>query len=532
MTYVPHPWRTTLTCILAFMLAAPLPWPAYAQVVRSELPALGDAASDDLSATGERKLGEMIMRQVRFDPSTLDDADTEEYLNALGFALVSVSPSRHMDFEFFAVRDATMNAFALPGGFIGVHTGLVLTAQSEAELASVLAHEIGHVAQRHVARMLSKERESGAVAIGTLLLALLAARSASASSADLAQAALIGGQAAALQGQLNFSNEAEREADRVGLQILTDAHFDPRAAALFFTRMQQGARIYETTATEYRRTHPLTVERISDLQARVREFGGMSKRMRPDSLEFHLVRARLRVLQDDTLQGARDAATYFSARIKEKSAASEVAAHYGLAVAALRLNQPKQAMESANTARKLARKAVPMLEKLSAEARYLAAEQMPASIARDTELAAALKQAQDNAAQFPLSRLSTLLYVELLQRHGDHEQAIAFVRNQLALTRTQVKYHELLGRSHAALNHMTLSHQATAEAYVLLGALSPAVQQLQLARKAADADFYVMSEVDARMRQLMQQLHEERSDALRAGRAAPPLPDDRRETKY
>ena len=526
--------RRGLAFAMACVLAAPPAFTAHAQVTRSELPSLGDAAADDLSPANERKLGEMIMRQVRFDPTFLTDADTADYLNSLGFQLVSVSPSRYTDFEFFAIRDATMNAFALPGGFIGVHTGLVLTAQSEAELASVLAHEIGHVSQRHIARMLSKQRESTAIAIGALLLALLAARSNSSSSGDLTQAALFGGQAAAMQQQLNFSNEAEREADRVGLQMLTDANFDPRAAAIFFGRMQQGARIYESAATEYRRTHPLTTERIGDLQARVRELDAMPRRMRPDSLDFHLVRARLRVLQDDSLQGARDAATHFTSQIKEKSAASEAAAHYGLAVAATRLNQPRQALESADAARKLARSPAPMIERVAAEARYLAAEQLPPSPARQSEMAAALKHAQDNAARFPLSQLSALSYAEMLQRYGAHEAAIAFMREQLAIPRSQVKHYELLARSYAALNRMTLSHQATAEAYVLLGALGPAVQQLQLSRKAADADFYVMSEVDARMRQLMHQLREQREEAVRAGRAPPDEPrrdDDRKKQR-
>ena len=514
--------RLVLCALTAATLAAPLPLPA--QVIRAELPSLGDAAADDLTPANERKLGEMIMRQVRFDPTYLADPDTADYLNSLGFQLVSVSPSRYMDFEFFAVRDATLNAFALPGGFIGVHSGLVVGAQSEAELASVLAHEIGHVSQRHIARMLSKQRESAAIQIGALLLALLAARSSSSSSSDLTQAAVIGGQAAAMQQQLNFSNEAEREADRVGLQMLTDANFDPRAAAVFFGRLQASSRIYESAASEYRRTHPLTTERIGDLQARVRELEAMPRKMRPDSLEFHLVRARLRVLQDESMQGARDAATHFGEQIRQKAAAREAAAYYGLAVASLRLNQPKQAIEAAAQARKLARSPSPMLEKIAIEARYAAAEQLPPTPARDGEIKATLALAKDNAARFPLSPLSALLYAELLQRAGEHDTAVAFVREQLAIPKSQVKHYELLARSYAALNRMTLSHQATAEAYVLLGALAPAVQQLQLARKAADADFYAMSEVDARMRQLMQQLREQREDAARAGRPAPDEP--------
>jgi predicted Zn-dependent protease len=524
-SFAPLP-RRALALALAFVLAAP-PALAPAQVTGSDLPALGEAAADDLSPANERKLGEAIMRQARFDPTYLADPDTADYLNNLGFQLVSVSPSRHIDFEFFAVRDATMNAFALPGGFIGVHSGLVLTAQSEGELASVLAHEIGHVAQRHIARMLAKQRDSTAIAIGALLLALLAARSNSSSSADLTQAAVIGGQAAAVQQQLNFSREAEREADRVGLQILTDAGFDPRAAATFFGRMQQGSRVYESAAPAYLRTHPMTTERIGDLQARVRELNvSIKARMRPDSLDFHLVRARLRVLQDDTLQGGRDAAAHFTSQIRERTAASEAAAHYGLAVASLRLNQPRAALDSALQARRLAGSPAPMIEKAVAEARFATAEQMTAGAARDTELTAAIKLAQDSSARFPLSPLTALTYVNLLQRSGQHDRAVTYMREQLAIPRSRSQHYELLARSYAALNKMTLSHQATAEAYYLLGALPLAVQQLQLARKAADADFYAMSEVDARMRQLMRELKEQREEAIRAGRPAPDEPPD------
>ena len=159
--------------------------PVLVPVVRAQtqdLPSLGDAGADDLSPANERRLGEAIMRDVRQDTSYMDDPDSTEYLNTLGFKLVAASPARYTDFRFFLVRDPMMNAFALPGGFIGVHSGLILTAQSESELAAVLAHEIGHVAQRHIARMIAKQRDSGLIAIGALLLALLASRSGSPSS--------------------------------------------------------------------------------------------------------------------------------------------------------------------------------------------------------------------------------------------------------------------------------------------------------------------------------------------------------------
>ncbi len=483
-----------------------------------ELPSLGDVAGDDLSPANERRLGEAIMREARRDPLFMDDPDATEYLNTLGFRLVAASPARYTDFGFFFVRDPMMNAFALPGGFIGVHTGLILTAQSESELAAVLAHEIGHVSQRHIARMIAKQRDSGLIAIGALLLAILAARSGSSSGGQATEAAIAVGQAAAIQQQLNFSREAEREADRVGFQTLTDAGFDVTAMATFFGRLQQGSRVYESAAPAYLRTHPLTVERIGDIQTRVRE---IKARPRPDGLDFQLTRARLRVLQDESVQGAHDALAYFTAQLKNRSTPSEAAANYGAALASLRLNEPAAALDYAQSARRLARAPSAMLDKIVSEARFAAAK-------TDADRAESVRFARDATLRFPISRLMAMHYVDLLQRSGQHEQAAAYLREQIALPRSQPQYFEYLARSYAAMSHKTLQHQAAAEMYLLQGLLPAAIEQLQLARKSADADFYVMSEVDARLRQLMQTMREQREELARSGRAAPPDEDKKK----
>lgn len=514
MSSVSRRFRFVLTGALAFALAAaplpPLQQPAHAQ---SELPSLGEVAADDLSPADERRLGESIMREAQRDPTYLTDADASEYLNTLGYRLVAASPARHIDFNFFFVRDPMLNAFALPGGFIGVHSGLVMAAQSESELAAVMAHEIGHVAQRHIARMLAQQKQSTAIAIGALLLALLAARSNSSSSGDLTTAALLGGQAAAIQQQLNFSRDAEREADRVGFQILLSAGFDPSAMATFFGRLQQGSRIYESAAPAYLRTHPLTTERIGDIQARLKE---SRVRQHADSLDFNLVRARLRVLQDPSLQGARDAQSYFNAQLNDRTTPSPAATHYGLAVALLRLEQAPAAWAAAQTARRLAgTQASPMLDKVVSEAHYAAAQ-------TPTEREAAIAQAREATQRFPLSRLTAIHYADLLQKNGNHDLAVAYLREQLALPRSDSTYFSMLARSYAELGQRTLQHQAVAEAYVLMGSTPAAVEQLQMARKAGDADFYVLSEVDARLRQLSQQLKEQREEAARQGRR----PDD------
>ncbi len=246
-----------------------------------------------------------------------------------------------------------------------------------------------------------------------------------------------------MQQQLNFSREAEREADRVGLQILVAAGFDARAMAAFFGRLQQNSRIYESgAAPAYLRTHPLTVERISDMQTRVRE---QRVRQRADSLDFNLVRARLRVLQDPTLQGARDAQQHFATQIRDRTAASEAAAQYGLATALLRLNEPQKAYEAAQAARRLARQQPsPMLDKLVSEARYAAAR-------TPSEREAAIAQAREATTRFPLSRLTAIHYVDLLQRDNLHDTAVAYLREQLALPKSDSTYFSLLARSYAEL---------------------------------------------------------------------------------
>ena len=491
--------RFAVVALVAFALNAP---PAFAQ--SQDLPSLGDAGGEDLPPAVERRLGEQIMLEVRRDPAYLPDAETAEYLNNLGYRLVSVSPGRSIDFVFFVMRDPMLNAFALPGGFIGVHTGLVITAQSESELASVLGHEIGHVTQRHIARMIAKQKENSALALGALLLAILAARAGGSSSGDLTQAAILGSQAALIQSQLNFSREAEREADRVGFQTLVDAGFDARGMEAFFTRMQAGTRIYEGTAPAYLRTHPMTVERISDMQNRTRS---LPVKQRADSLDFQLIRARLRVLQETTTQGWRDTLDYFNGQIENRTTPSEVASRYGAAVAALKLNMADVALQNAQAARRNAGGASVLLDKIVTEARFAAATS-------NAERDEAVKMAQETATRYPLSPLATNHYVDLLFKQSRYEDAIAYLRRQQAISRGQASYHALMGRAYEALNRQSLHHQSVGEMYALLGAYGPAIQQLELARRANDGDFYTMSEIDARLRDLRVEFKREQ-DALR-----------------
>ena len=233
------------------------------QSLNLNLPSMGAVAGTELSPSEEQALGDEIMTHIRADDAYLNDAETLEYLNRLGYQLVSVSQTHTYNFFFYPLIDKSLNAFAIPGGYIAVHTGLIVAAQTESELAGVVAHEIGHVSQRHIARMLDEQRNNMAITIGSLLLALLAAR---AGSGNAAAGIAMGGQAAMIQRQLGYSRSAEREADRVGLNSLANAGFDPKGMENFFARLQQNNRYYESASPAYLSTHPLTVERISGVK--------------------------------------------------------------------------------------------------------------------------------------------------------------------------------------------------------------------------------------------------------------------------
>src|SRR5712691_5822967 len=312
--------RATAWLIAACVALAPR---AFAQ----DLPDLGSAGDSVLSPQMERRLGESIVRDIRFrEPAYLDDPEISEYLGNLGAQLTQVTAGARHDFEFFALRDPAINAFALPGGFVGVHTGLINAADTESELASVLAHEISHVTQRHIARMIGQQQQMQIPVMAAIAAAILFGRS----RPDLATGAIAAAQGGAVQAQLSYSRDFEREADRVGLQALDAAGFDARAMAVFFEKMQRSARVSDDGSVPgYLRTHPVTTERIADAQNKA---ASMPYRQHLDSQEFQLVRAKLRADAGE----ARDAVEHFESSIRERRYASAAAAHYGLASALLR----------------------------------------------------------------------------------------------------------------------------------------------------------------------------------------------------
>jgi beta-barrel assembly-enhancing protease len=460
--------------VVAFVVAS-------TPVVMAEgLPELGEAAQADLSPQMEKRIGESIMRDIRLrEPTYIDDPEVNGYLNQLGRKLASQSEEVRQDFEFFALRDATLNAFAMPGGYIGVHSGLILSAQSESELASVLAHEISHVTQRHLARMVNKQSQGQMASLLALAVAVLAARS----NPDVAMGAALAGQGAAVQNQLNYSRDFEREADRLGLQLLERSGFDIRDMGAFFERLQKFGRLYENNAPAYLRTHPLTTERIADMGNRIQL---RPYRQASDSLDFLLVRAKLRAQQGTP----QDALIDFEAQVKERKYASEAAARYGLALASLRTNDLAVA-EAQVAALRRAKAASPMIETLTADVRT-----------RQRDVAGAVKILREAAARFPLDRAVAYALVEGLLADRRPDEALRLINGDVQNYTTDARMRGLQAKTYAFLGKRLREHWAQAEAYALQGQLLPAIEQLQLAQKAPDGDFYERSQVDARLREI------------------------------
>jgi beta-barrel assembly-enhancing protease len=490
--------RVAMGVLLISSVIQPVAMPSV--VWAQSLPSLGDTERAELSPQRERQLGEQIMRQIRRDRDYLDDAPTQEYLSNVGNNLLAARPEARgetqYDFFFFVVRDPVLNAFALPGGFIGVHSALILTAQTESELASVLAHEIGHVAQRHIARMLGSHKQDSLISLAALIVGALAATA----SPDAGMGIMMGGQGLAIQRQLNFSRDAEREADRIGLDILRQAGYETSGMINFFGRLQQASRAYTDAAPPYLRSHPMTTERMADIQARTRD---LRYRQHADSLDFPLIQARVKVLQDPSLQGLRDAESTFERQLQQNSPAALLAAKYGLAFVALQQGDPAKAQARLNEARAILKESFKKTSNI-----------VLTNLAIDIKVAAhqsedALAEAELARNQFPLSRGIAHQYANTLLAAGRYQEATAYLRDQVQLYRQERTLYDLLAKAYSAQDMRAQQHMALAEFYALGGSLPAALDQLSIARRSPDASFYDQSIIDAREREMRAERLEE-----------------------
>lgn len=452
------------------------------------LPDLGDESATVISPAEERRLGENFMRHARQTLAISDDPELNGYLQSLGQQLVAFADSPNKEFHFFMVNDPTINAFAVPGGFVGVHSGLVLATQHEAELASVLAHEITHVTQRHIPRMIADSERASLPAMAAILAAILLAGSGRGQGAE---AGIVATTATMAQRGISFTRAFEEEADRVGMTTLARAGFDPQGMPAFFERMQALNRVNETKLTElpeFLRTHPVTTNRIADARNRAERLPARAARNGQDYLHVH---AKLRAaVSGNSIEIARG----FRENLAQGKYRDVNSERYGYALALLRNRDFAGARDEAQ---KLVAR-----QPNRAYYRILQAEIEMATPRIDQALAI-YAQAHKSAPNHPaLSRY----YAAALIKAGQTSRAYELLNAAVRQTADDPMLYRLLAQAAGDSGRPLEAHKAMAEHYYLNGDPKAATEQLRLALRHAGDNFYQSSSIEARIAAIREEM--------------------------
>ncbi len=432
-----------------------------------DLPSIGEATESYLSTEQEQYYGEAFMRSIRASLDLVDDPEVQGYIESLGNRLVANTGIRDRNFTFFVIRDPMINAFAGPGGYIGINSGLILTAHTEAELASVVAHEIAHVTQRHIARAVEAASKMSVPVTAAILAAIiLGARGGS----QIGEAAIAAATAGSIQQQINFTRANEQEADRIGLQILANSGFEPRAMPRFFGRLHQASQFYDNLQLEFLRTHPVTISRISDTGNRAEQYPELNETLNGNYL---LVRERVRLSQ---YADSRRSLEYYEAALEEIPEERQEAARYGYALALAAAGRSDEARAWL----------APLLEREP--------ERIPFRIAlAEIESAAgrpdrALEILRQTLALYPYHLPLTILHARSLLQDGQAAEAIALISDFHHARSTRPELLRLLAQARNQQGEASLAHQALADYHHLLGETRAAIEQLNLALRLIGED--------------------------------------------
>lgn len=451
-----------------------------------ELPDLGLSADRALSPAQERALGRTYVNQLRSQDQIIDQPILDEYINDLGYRLVASTGSA-TPFDFFVTRDTIINAFALPGGYVGVNAGLILAAQNVDEMAGVLAHEITHVTQRHVARAIESMQGRQLATLAAALGAVLA----TGGNGDVISGALSAAMASLAQGQIQYTYANEEEADRLGLMLLHRAGFDPMGMPAFFERLAQSSRYYENEYSDFLRDHPVTSARIAEAKERVAALGASRTRPIPHSAEqFAMIQALVTTL----VIPYEEAMANFKARLASNP--NELGARFGMA---LLLTDHRQGAQAVRLLTPLVRQYATLPITYLALAQAQASAQQPG---------AALETYRKALLIFPDDYPLSLAQAQLLIAQDHPAQARAKLLALPVRYQDKPELMRTLAEANAALNKLVESHYYLSEYYLLSGQAEQAMEQLRVALAQKENDDFNKMRAKARLAEIEKALKE------------------------
>jgi len=446
----------------------------------NELPTIGNSSSSLVSIEQERKLGQAWLRSLRGQVKLFDNPIVEDYLAHLVYSLAPNSNVLDRDFSLVIVDSQSLNAFAVPGSIVGINAGLFFYAISEQEFASVIAHELAHLGQRHYARQLERQQLSAPLKLAGILASVVIAAT---TGSDAGLAALASTQALSAEQQLSFSRQNEQEADRLGIATLYRSNYDPRAMPIMFERMFRQTRIQGEAIPEYLSTHPLSESRVSDTRNRATQY---ERQHYADNIEYHISK---NIVATYYAESDRAAIDYFNSIIEKGNSTQIHAAKFGLAYASLK-HAPKKAIELLNDLIKIYPNQISLQVTLADAIHHAGNSQVAVNT-----LKALLKRNPDN---YPISDTLARIYLEMDQIM-ESEQLLK------KLTRTQPlnpRIWYLLAEANGLAGNIDDLHLARAEFFFLTNRLDDAIQQLRFALKKSHQNPQQTALIQKRMDEL------------------------------
>ena len=468
----------TLKTLIAAATLSLLPgMPMAIEIEKLQLPEMGDSAGALISPLEEKEFGASFFRTLHSQTEISQDLEIQQYIQSIGRQLATNSDTPSSPFHFFVVMDPNINAFAGPGGYIGINSGLILLTEAESELASVMAHEIGHVTQRHLYRQIEAASKMSIPTVAATLAAILIGTQ----SPAMGQAALMAVQAGSVQFQINFTRDNEKEADRVGMQTLVNSSFDPRSMPTFFERLQQSTRYYGRGVPEFLRTHPVSENRIADTRGRAENY---PYRQYPDSMGYLLTKAKLFVL---TTPNQETAIKHFTTLENQGTNEQRAVARYGMGLVYLQNLQYPAATEIFKA----------LTEQFPNQPQYIAA--LARTAVENKEYDKAHQLFAKASQNFPNNDAIKIEYARSLLRSGKPVDARKILLSLSDSQKDQPFYYLLLAQIQADLNQPAESHRYMAEYYYSSGQTEDAILQIRLAKQEKALNYQLQAILEERL---------------------------------